>query len=37
MTSNQVRPEQGGTASNVDFMKVISMAAFDPFRTFTTV
>ena len=29
MTSNRARPEQGDTASNVGFMKMISMAAFD--------
>jgi hypothetical protein len=33
VTRNRARPEQGGTASTVDFPKVISMAAFDPLRT----
>jgi hypothetical protein len=32
-TSNRARPKQGGTASNVDFRKVISMTAFDPLLT----
>jgi hypothetical protein len=35
MASNRARPEQGGTASNVDFLKMISMVAFDLKPTFT--
>jgi hypothetical protein len=35
MTSNRARPEQGGTASNVVFLIMISMTAFDLKPTFT--
>ncbi len=32
MTSNQARSEQGGTATNVSFLKMISMADFGRVR-----
>ena len=34
MTSIRARPEQGGKASNIGFLKLISMAAFEPELTF---
>jgi hypothetical protein len=34
MTSHRAKPEQGGTASNVDFLKVITTTVFGPFQSF---
>jgi hypothetical protein len=37
MTNSWAKPEQGGTASTVGFLKVISMAAFDPSESFKLI